>query len=1240
MSVMGADYNSPNTLNNGRYTVIKKLGEGGKGIVFKCMDNNLGRLVALKLIKGDALDTESYSRIMREAKTTARLSHPNIMSIYDMLRDDGKFYMVVEYVEGQRLDSYISNYRNGMPLTEVLRVSMALASALEYAHDHGVLHRDIKPENVMISAEGVPKLMDFGLAKSIDSPTLTHAGTIVGTPAYLSPETALGRDADARSDLYSLGCVIYQMATGQPPFASKESLKLIYSHIHDIPVAPSKINNSIPQSLDSVIMKLLRKNPDDRFQSAGKLLQTLNELARSEKNAGKGTIANGDSGNDAGTSSLISRKTGGLIGLDEEISTIRNLADIAKLGDGRTVAIIGETGQGKSRLADDIRDYAMLRGFKTITVKGRDNRTSSPLYFFTELMRGYLYMAPPQLIYKICGNYADVAVKLLPEIATKVGPVNELPGMDQDVSRSRFHDGIVDIMKNMSAEAPLAVIFEDLQFADQGTVNVLHTLLEFVERMPLLLVLTVGVPDEDAPSSILEKLYSNRSVTFIRLHNLDRERTTDFIVEFLSEKKENVTSQFVDFVYSKTDGNPLYIEEVLKLLIDKKLIFKSESGSWDRKPISELGVPSSLKGLIKERLAGLDDFSIMILEHASIIGQEFDIDILSELVGDGSERFLDTLEKLIKKKILSERRTTPGNFRLLFTNPQIYAFFYDDLSLLRKRRMHLKVGQIIEARYGDKDSEYFGDLAHHYLEGGDIRNALKYRIRLGDLWASSYEFQRASDEYHQALELMDHLHKNSTDREVMIEKGKLLLKYARNLSYTGANAYIYADRAFRIFNEFGLVEEESECLHVMMTMTGPAGSSTATGRVKEILERTVKFVEKNESSQALRGSYAMLKYYIAAYYWYDSQLETAREHLEDIFSYYRDNNLAPDPYYTFSRYFSMMITPIRNQKDMDTFFEILAKEEEEVGRIFSSNPDRVIAAGWAVTFFDVLANQYFLLKQDVRSADEKFSKGLSVDRNLLQRHLRKLIMSEYLFMVPLQRGDWDVIAFEMERERLKETEEDRHVAIVVEVINATMDYFRGNGAAHADELTGMSEARSLQFVSFVLPILVRILIEEGKLNQASVVAGKALERIRNVDLIPEIFTGRVILTYFLVRINVLTGNREAALRYLSELEELSSLFSEHWIQAYHSLALSTFEEYFGDLTKAIALLRKSAEIFRSRELILDYAVCSYGLALMYQKKGEREKSDSALNEALTIFNRLDCRLFVEKCLGLKELLKA
>jgi len=252
----------PKSFSNGRYVVVKKLGEGGKGIVFKCTDKMLGRTVALKMIK-TSLDEETESRFNREAQTTAKLSHPNIVSVYDIGSVDNHPFLVIEYVDGRSLDDIIKEESPLSP-SEIVRVSISIAEALEYSHKLGILHRDIKPENIMISKDNVPKLMDFGLARSVDSPKLTHAGAIVGTPAFISPESALGRENDARSDLYSLGCVMYNMATGQPPFVSKDNLKLIYSHINDMPVPIRRIRKEFPEDLESVIMKLMSKDPFSR----------------------------------------------------------------------------------------------------------------------------------------------------------------------------------------------------------------------------------------------------------------------------------------------------------------------------------------------------------------------------------------------------------------------------------------------------------------------------------------------------------------------------------------------------------------------------------------------------------------------------------------------------------------------------------------------------------------------------------------------------------------------------------------------------------------------------------------------------------------------------------------------------------------------------------------------------------------------------------------------------------------
>jgi serine/threonine protein kinase len=245
-------------LQNGRYAILKKLGEGGKGIVYKARDTVLNRVVAIKMLKSATLTEEAYSRFVREAQAVAKLNHPNIVSIHDIGKEDEKHFFVLEFVDGMSLRALMGTYPEGKcDIQAVLRTGTDVCSALQYAHSQGVLHRDIKPENILITQEGITKLMDFGLAKMLGQPSITQEGMIVGTVAYVAPETVLGKSADARSDLYSFGAVLYEMVAGKPPFHGEDTVKVIFSHIHDYPVSPSRLNSKVPQALAECIMKLL-----------------------------------------------------------------------------------------------------------------------------------------------------------------------------------------------------------------------------------------------------------------------------------------------------------------------------------------------------------------------------------------------------------------------------------------------------------------------------------------------------------------------------------------------------------------------------------------------------------------------------------------------------------------------------------------------------------------------------------------------------------------------------------------------------------------------------------------------------------------------------------------------------------------------------------------------------------------------------------------------------------------------
>ncbi|MCJ7469441.1 serine/threonine protein kinase, partial [Candidatus Bathyarchaeota archaeon] len=267
-------------LQNGRYALLKKLGEGGKGIVYKARDTVLNRVVAVKMLKSAVTSEEAYSRFMTEAQAVAKLNHPNIVSIYDIGKEDGKQFFVLEFVDGESLRDLMGTYPEGKcDIETVLRIGMDVCSALQYAHSEKVLHRDIKPENVMIAKEGTAKLMDFGLAKVIGQPKVTQEGVIVGTVAYVAPEVALGKSVDARSDLYSFGAVLYEALSGKPPFQGDDPIKVIFGHIHDIPAPLGKLNSKVPQALADCVMKLLEKEPEKRYRSAEDLFKTMREIS-------------------------------------------------------------------------------------------------------------------------------------------------------------------------------------------------------------------------------------------------------------------------------------------------------------------------------------------------------------------------------------------------------------------------------------------------------------------------------------------------------------------------------------------------------------------------------------------------------------------------------------------------------------------------------------------------------------------------------------------------------------------------------------------------------------------------------------------------------------------------------------------------------------------------------------------------------------------------------------------------
>jgi serine/threonine protein kinase/Flp pilus assembly protein TadD len=263
------------------YKIIEKLGEGGMGVVYKAQDLKLDRLVAIKFLPQHLSSSEeNKARFVQEAKAAAALNHPNILGVHDIDDQDGRMFFVMEYVEGETLKSHITNLKSGdgIPVLQAIDWTIQIAHGLMAAHRKNIVHRDIKPENVILTKDGKPKVMDFGIAKLKGSSGITKTGTSLGTLAYMSPEQAQGLAADHRSDIWSLGVVFYEMLSGELPFKGEHEAALMYLIVNEEPQPPSLLDRRIPHRLDSVVNKMLEKDRTKRFQSIEEVVRALEEV--------------------------------------------------------------------------------------------------------------------------------------------------------------------------------------------------------------------------------------------------------------------------------------------------------------------------------------------------------------------------------------------------------------------------------------------------------------------------------------------------------------------------------------------------------------------------------------------------------------------------------------------------------------------------------------------------------------------------------------------------------------------------------------------------------------------------------------------------------------------------------------------------------------------------------------------------------------------------------------------------
>ena len=747
----------PSSFADGRYQVERFLGEGGKKKVYLAHDSTLDREVAFALIKTDGLDETSRARIQREAQAMGRLgSHPHIVTVFDLGEESGQPYMVTELMGGGDLEGLIEDAPNHMlPLDQAVKIAQESCRGLEFAHARGIVHRDLKPGNVWLTADGIAKIGDFGLAVSLDRSRLTTEGMMVGTVSYMPPEQAMGGEVTPRSDLYSLGAMLYEMATGRPPFLGDDSVAIIGQHINTPPVAPTWHNSECPRALEALIMRLLAKDPAERPESAADVLAALGAIDLADQNVGAsrpvGTVPLHSEEH-----SLDSLAGGVFVGRQREMGDLKACLEDALSGRGRLVTLVGEPGIGKTRIAQELPTYAGLRGAQVLWGRCYEEQGVPPYWPWVQAIRSYVRDVDPQQLQSEMGAGAADIAQVVSDVKDQLPGLGAPPQVESpEQARFRLFDSISAFLKAASQKRPLVLVLDDLHWADQPSLSLLQFVARELGGGRLLLIGTyrdVELNRQHPLAETLGELTRERLVQRVLLRGLTPEDVAHFI-EMTSG--DAAPRGLTEAVYAQTEGNPLFVTEVVRLLVQeggvgaglKPASDASDNDSWT------VRIPEGVREVIGRRLNRLSQRCNETLTVASIIGREFTLGQLKPFSEDTSEdRLFEILEEALTARVIEELPQSVG--RCQFTHALIQETLAGELSLTRRVRLHAQIAESLEEMYGADAEAHAAELAHHFSEAEAVLGTYKlvrYSLLAGDKAVAARAYEEASAHFQRGL---------------------------------------------------------------------------------------------------------------------------------------------------------------------------------------------------------------------------------------------------------------------------------------------------------------------------------------------------------------------------------------------------------------------------------------------------------------------------------------------------------
>jgi|GEM_PF-5336238 len=765
---------------NNCYKIVNKIGENNVSTVWKASGIFSPLDFVIKFLKKQNQDyrEEELVRFENEIMGIYKIHHPNINKIFEIDTYDNHTFVVMEYIEGITLLEYLENGKK-LNYNDIINIIYKICNGLEVAHRNGSIHKNLNPQNILLILKGDKieevKITNFGFSEIIDLYRNNSEEEIINIYSYMPPESCpiCNLMMDERSDIYSLGVIFYYLLTKKLPFTAKDIDSLYRKIISEEPCAPSKLSKyKFNEVIDKIVLKLLSKEKKNRYQSAEGLVTDIEMLMRKESDFQLGL--EDTSFNTYFESDIIIR--------GNELNKLKNLYKDISISKGNACLLTGTNGVGKTNLLNSFSTYVMANNGIFLQANCKSNKIKMPYQIFYDLLYNYLdYYQKLNLeeqdkivnrIIKECNNN-------LSGILDQFDFLSEIfPDYKEDKNVD-FKNIFIDFLCSLSSEdKPLVLIIKNIQWIDKDSLIIMDNFLAKIESKSILLIMSY-VENKNECFDLLSEIFNEKVINCIQLYPLNKDLTKKLLLNILGDNIKILSDKIVDFIFNMSEGNPYYIIEILRLLVNKEVVYPIID-SWEAD--SERLERTKWKNkdeVILDKIQVLRNQELTILTYASLLDIYFNADLLFKLCKLNKTDLVISIDYMVKQDILKMISTRNGN--KYFVDEITKSILIKKMDIKKREEIHHEIAVLLEKDYlNSKDKNLHYLITHHYVmsKEKEKEKSLEYLYRSGLLSMDTHAYHGAYVFFNEAKEFMEKYNIINDDikKDIKLNLNKILKK--------------------------------------------------------------------------------------------------------------------------------------------------------------------------------------------------------------------------------------------------------------------------------------------------------------------------------------------------------------------------------------------------------------------------------------------------------------------------------